>query len=235
MQGRADIPIPIFIGFGVLVVVLVIVSLIAAGRRREAFRAFAARHGFTYLESGGWFSDGNLSELTSRFGDFSPFGSGHSQSAANVVFGQREGIEWWFCDYTYKTGSGKNQTTYTYGVAACIQPIPFLQLEIRGEGFFDRIGQAVGIKDIQFESEEFNRKYHVTSPNPQFAYDILHPQAMEFLMRYQPRHWQFRDVRLMLENDSYYDPMDLERLMIETKEFLDLVPDYVKQDMGARS
>ena len=40
--------------------------------------------------------------------------------------------------------------------------------------------------DIDFESDEFSRKFYVQSSDRKFAYDVLHPRMMEFLLQTTP-------------------------------------------------
>ena len=50
-------------------------------------------------------------------------------------------------------------------------------------GVFDKVKGAFGFDDIDFESEEFSRRFWVQSSDKRFAYDVLHPRMMEFLLR----------------------------------------------------
>ena len=61
-------------------------------------------------------------------------------------------------------------------------PLNLPDLFIRPEGFFDKIAGALGFDDINFESKEFSSRFLVKSGNKKFAYDVIHPQTMEFMM-----------------------------------------------------
>jgi hypothetical protein len=44
------------------------------------------------------------------------------------------------------------------------------------------IAGVLGLEEVRLELDAFNRVYQVLSSTPRFAYDILHPRAMELLM-----------------------------------------------------
>ena len=55
-------------------------------------------------------------------------------------------------------------------------------LRIRPEGRFDKVLGGLGLRDIEFESDEFNRYFHVTCDNNRFASDFVDPQMMDLLV-----------------------------------------------------
>jgi hypothetical protein len=52
-------------------------------------------------------------------------------------------------------------------------PIPMPPLTVRRKGFSG---------GIEFESEAFNRQFAVFAQDPKYAYDVIHPRQMEYLM-----------------------------------------------------
>lgn len=86
--------------------------------------------------------------------------------------------------YTTTSGSGKDRRRRTYNFSYLIVHPPWdtSSLLIRPEGVWDKIKGAVGFDDIDFESDEFSRKFYVQSSDRKFAYDVLHPRMMEFLL-----------------------------------------------------
>jgi hypothetical protein len=169
-----------FVFFAVLVVALIYFTAQAKKKRREQIGAFAARHGFQLLpeEPGGCLTGGlfggGLSGVGGRliqmFDGFQPFGVGDSRRADVIVIGEAGPRTFYFFEYQYSTGSGKNRTTHHHGIAAVRVPMMFKKLSLRPEGVFDRIGAVFGFDDIQFESEEFNRQYSVRSADQKFSF-----------------------------------------------------------------
>ncbi len=56
-------------------------------------------------------------------------------------------------------------------------------LRIRPEGRFDKVVAGLGLRDIEFESEEFNRQFHVSCDDVRFASDFVDPQIMDLLVQ----------------------------------------------------
>jgi hypothetical protein len=213
-----------FIIFGLIfavAVVLIIVAIISARRRHEALAGLARELGFDFAPS---------SNAHTRFDGFSPFGIGSSRRSTNELGGQREGREWTIFDYRYTTGSGKNRSTHYVGVISCDLPVALPALTIRAEGIFDKIAGLAGFDDINFESEAFSRRYHVKCEDRKAAYDVIHPQMIEFLMSIEPMHWQIRGRTMLLAKRGHYSPQQIRQVMHLMHQFIALTPAYLRAD-----
>jgi hypothetical protein len=132
----------------------------------------------------------------SEFSQFGCFCHGSSRYAYNTLRGALHvGEESWparMGDYHYETTStdseGKTQTHSHHFSYLLIQlpysPLP--DLRIRHEGMFDSVKSAFGFRDINFESAEFSKRFHVTSSDKKFAYDVIYPAMMEFMLADEP-------------------------------------------------
>jgi len=185
-----DNPLPIlllivFIGLGIAAAVY---SYKQAAARREALANLARELGFAFDPS----DDRDHDE---EYAHFEIFRQGHSRCAFNTLRGAidpagDEGMPPLACtmgDFQYKVTrhTGKTTTTQTYRFSYLILQLPFAgvpNLLIRPEHFFDKIAGALGFDDIDFESEEFSRRFHVKSSDKKFAYDVCHPRMMAFLL-----------------------------------------------------
>jgi hypothetical protein len=81
--------------------------------------------------------------------------------------------------------SGKSRRTTTHEFSYVIVDLPYERLPtlfIRREGIFDAVAGAFGFDDIDFESAEFSKRFHVKSDDKRFAYDVIHPAMIEFLL-----------------------------------------------------
>lgn len=239
----------IFVAIVALLVVIGYFSAKAQEKRRQELAAFAAANGFTaYVAKGSGCltlgmggSDWPGARLIDMFQGFEPFGTGLRPRAFNAVVGSRNGRDYYFFDYQYETEStttdsdGRTQTsrtTHSFGIVAVRFPLNMKPLRIRPEGVFDKIKGALGFRDIQFESDEFNRQFMVSGPDQKFAYDILHPKAMEYLMAMPGRCWQIAGPFILIFRSGKYSVGEYDSIMREVDGFLDLVPEYVKQDIG---
>ncbi len=165
----------------VVAVIVVIAISIAANRRRvTALRAWADAHGWTYV--------GRDNSLINAYQGV-PFTEGHSQSVEDVLVGRWQGrpaVSFtfaWVTDHGTDANGNQNTTTHEAHVVALTLPgaLPFLDLS--REGFGAKVAKLFGGQDIQFESEEFNREWRVMSHDEKFAFDVLVPRTMEWLMQ----------------------------------------------------
>jgi hypothetical protein len=140
-------------------------------------------------------------ELPQRYSFFNVFDQGDDRRAYNTLTGgiEVDGQRWNALagDYRYETtsGTGKDRRTTTHRLSYVIVETPHVdapQLAIRREVFMDRFAGFLGFDDIDFESAEFSEKFHVKSPNKRFAYAVLDPRMMEFLLDGQPPTLEFR-------------------------------------------
>jgi hypothetical protein len=163
-------------------------SWLQAKQRREDMAALAADLGWRFDPA----ADSTHDET---YAHFELFRRGHSRSAYNTLTGALElGGRRWPAkagDFLYKitTSDGKTSSTHTYRFSYLILHLPFgavPDLLIRREGVFDKLAGVLGFDDIDFESEEFSRRFCVKSPDKRFAYAVVHPRMMELLLAEQP-------------------------------------------------
>lgn len=210
---------------GGVVLVAVLVGWHLAEQRRKALAACAAAMGFSYDAY-------PLENYHERYAGFSPFGNGHSRKTTNLIYGTRGPLEWSMFDYKYVTGSGKNRTTHQVGVIAAAAAMSFPRLRMRGESFLDRIVGAVGFDDIDFESDEFSRAYYVKCDDRKRAYDLIHPQMMQYLLAVPRYDWQFAGRTILIHKSGHYRPDQFQPIMEAIEGFLARIPEFVREDLG---
>jgi hypothetical protein len=125
---------------------------------------------------------------------FDLFSRGEGRGIENVLSGTKDDLDtkaFEFWDYT-ESSDTKGNTSRSYEHFSCaLLPTAATcpHTSIAPEGFFSRIGRALGFHDIEFESEEFNKHMKVTSAEPKFATYLVDPQMMEWLLA--NKGWQF--------------------------------------------
>jgi hypothetical protein len=177
-------PILIFVVIVVLVVLGAIYSYQQRQKRLADLAALAQRLGWQFVANDDYSYD-------SQFSQFSDFCHGSRRYAFNTLIGSlKVGGQAWparMGDYHFQTTSsnGKTTTTHHHYFSYCLLKLPYPSLpdlRIRREGFFDSIAGAFGFDDIDFESAEFSKRFHVKSSDKRFAYDVVCPAMMEFLL-----------------------------------------------------
>jgi hypothetical protein len=206
--------------------------------RREAFRQLAARLGWRY-------DPGSDTSVDDSFGQFGCFTRGQSRSGYNTLRGTRQIAGRPFSvqmgDYTYKitTSNGKTTTTRTYRFSYAIVQVPWPgvpDLLIRREGILDKLKGAMGFDDIDFESEEFSRAFWVKCPDKKFAYDVIHPKMMEFLMAGTPAPLEIKSGCVCITDGArLWEPNEFEPRLAWTERFFALWPEHVTSALEARA
>jgi|SRR5215813_815452 len=141
------------------VLIALAVFLIIYNRKKERERTQAMQQAAGAL---GWsFSPKAPMNYITGLGRFALFGQGHGKQIKNFMYGQAQGVKAALFDYTYVTGSGKNQQTH-FQTVVYLEPVnfsvPFFSL--RQENFFHRMLTAFGYQDIDFgQRPEFSRQY----------------------------------------------------------------------------
>ncbi|MDP2772403.1 MAG: DUF3137 domain-containing protein [Nocardioides sp.] len=212
----------VFIGFFALVVVLIVVGMVQAKKRREALTAFAAARGWTMRESD--------QSLVTRFGG-SPFGTGSSRKATNCLYGSHDGRHMVAFDYQYQTSSGtgddRRTTTHHYSVVAMSLGVATPRLAVSPEGPVGRFFGRLTNRDIELESEDFNHAFTVTSDDRRFASDVLHPKMMQMLLRWPALGWRFEADSMLVIRSGRHQPAEIDATLAVMDAVLDEVPDFV--------
>lgn len=219
----------------VVIVVIVIVAVIAYlgylknKKRREAFAAWAASRGWTYA-----------AENNAVIGQFEgePFDRGDHQRAKNVVVGQFQNRPVIAFDYSYQTHSTDSEghrqtTTHEYNIISVGLPVPLPVLQVSRESLFSKVGRAIGIRDIEFENEEFNRTFNVHCKDRKFASDLLHPRMMQWLLDSKGPAWRIDRSNLLCWESGNVSPEVIDQQLGYLSAIADQVPRFVWQDHGA--
>lgn len=221
----------IFVLFIALIVVIAILSAQARAKRRKELSEWGAAHGLTFTPDSNYGWD-------ARFPAFRCLRQGDNRYAYNILFGRWGERSFIGFDYHYETHStdskGHRQTHHHHFSAVILEAgIPLQPLEIRPEGFFDRIGAFFGFEDINFESAEFSRKFHVTAPDRRWAYDVLHVRSIEYLMAAPVFSIAFDDARVIAHRSATFRPDEFGQAADVIAGLLDRLPDYlVRQQVG---
>ncbi|MFN8196254.1 MAG: DUF3137 domain-containing protein [Nocardioidaceae bacterium] len=223
-----------FGGFLALVILIGVLGYLSAKKRREAFGALAAQRGWSYVERDDRWVDGFVG---------APFGLGHSRRSENVLSGQYDGRPFVAFDYTYYTTehstdsegrSTSREVSHSFFVAAIDVGASFPALEVNPEGFFSRVIGRLTNRDIELESEDFNRAFTVTCPDRKFASDVLHPRMMEFLLQHRDSAFRFdrRYILTVRAGQASIPEVDASLVLIDA--ILDQVPEFVWRQAEGR-
>ena len=162
--------------------------------------------------------------------------SGHSHSTSEVIRG-RDGDGPPFVAFThhwkttrtetYTDSEGRTQTrTVTENHSEPIlgfqlpARLPWLQVGRRGFG-----------RGISFESEAFNDQFAVSARDTKFAYDVIHPRQMEYLMANPPASFQLVDDWAWFSAGVHNQPT-IAHCSVFLRGFLARIPRFVWRNVG---
>jgi hypothetical protein len=207
------------------VAMLVAVGVWFGAKRKKELAAWAAKAGLT-------FSSGTNRSFDNRYPQFGCLRRGHSRCAYNIATGLWNGRPLEAFDYRYVTGQGKDRTTHTFSAIILGSALPLKPLHIRSENVLDKLTEFLGADDIDFESDQFSREFHVKSPDKKWAYDVLHQRTMEFLLSRPKFSIEFDTESVICWRNRRFDVRTRESAIGVVEGILDRLPEYVVREQG---
>lgn len=229
------LPILLVVVVVAIAIAAIVLAAMAAKKRREDLANLAQRLGWR-------FSPDKDHDHDDEYAHFEVFRRGHSRYAYNTLTGDLELGGHRFAakcgDFRYlvTSSNGKSTTTTTYRFSYLILHLPYRtvpDLLIRPEGLFDKLAGVFGFDDIDFESHEFSRKFHVKCADRRFAYDVVHPRMMEFLLEHGDRAIDIEKRRCCLSDGRRcWSPEQFEGELRFLERFFGLWPRHVLADIA---
>ncbi|MDP9341559.1 MAG: hypothetical protein M3Q23_05505 [Actinomycetota bacterium] len=217
---------------GPALIVIVILAVIAAGiyfgwyakkKRREELARMATQLGLEYSPQDSF----NLLRLP-----FGLFRLGDGRGTENVLSGTWQDIPLQEFDYWYyeeSTDSKGNRTKNYYRFSCVVSVLPFASphLSVTRENLFTRLADHLGFEDINFESEDFNRKFQIKSKDRKFATDLIDARMMQWMLATQ-NGWAYElSGPHLLCYHKRLRPVELTPLLGTMKEFREHIPRVV--------
>ncbi|MHC4664300.1 MAG: hypothetical protein ACYS8W_21775 [Planctomycetota bacterium] len=214
---------------GIIVVVgIAILSWYYAEQRRKALAAWARSLGLRFSRRKDWGID-------SRY-PFSCLEQGDERYGFNITSGYLDERHICAFDYHYETYStdsdGNTETHHHYFSAFVIDSnLPLKQLAIRPEGLWDKFTEFFGFDDIDFESAEFSRKFHVKSPDRRWAYDVISQETMEFLLHAPRFRIEMAHGYVIVYRSGTFSPREFDAARYVGEGILDRLPRYLLREL----
>lgn len=100
------------------------------------------------------------------------------------------------CQTNIKESHGSHEV-YTVAVKKISNPGSFMSIE--REDIRHKALSSLGGEDIGFESDAFSRLFWVQCKDRKHAYDVIHPEMMDYLMDHMMPHVQWGDRALLVK------------------------------------
>ena len=206
-----------------VVAALIAVGLWFGAKRKKEIAAWATNAGLT-------FSPRSDRTYDNRYPEFGCLHRGHSRSAYNIASGFWNDRPLEAFDYRYVTGHGKNRTTHTFSGIILASGLSLKPLQIRSENVLDKLTEFFGADDIDFESDQFSREFHVKSPDRKWAFDVLHQRTMEFLLSNPKFSIEFDTESIICWRNRRFDLQKRESAISVVEGILDRLPEYLVRE-----
>ena len=91
---------------------------------------------------------------------------------------------------------------------------------------FDKVAAAFGWDDIDFESAEFSRKFHVKTEDRRWAYDVLPQSTIEYLLDSPQYEIHMDNQNLAVRAKSRFEPWEFKKALEIGETILDGIPEF---------
>ncbi len=216
----------------ILIVLLVVggvaLSYYAKQKRRQELASVARQLGLEYSATDPLGCLGLPFALLSR---------GDGRGTENVLWGTWQSMpvtefDYWYYEESTHSNGNRSKTYYRFSCAVSEIEAFCSHLTIDRENLFTRLADHLGLRDIEFESEEFNRAFNVKGKDRKFANDFIDARMMQHLLQVD-RAFQFEvSGKWLLCFSKRRKPLDLIPLLGTLKQFRDQVPRVVYELYG---
>lgn len=167
----------VFIGV-VGVAAIAFTSFYLKRRRQQAFILLARQYGLQYSPQDPFGLLGLPFALLKR---------GDGRGIENVLWGAWQEMplhcfDYWYYEESSDSKGGRSRTYYRFNCAVTRLDADCSHVSIEKENLFTRLADMLTLKDVQFESEEFNRAFNVKSKDREFAYAFVDARMMDWLL-----------------------------------------------------
>lgn len=152
---------------------------------------------------------------------------GHSHQARDIIHSHNFGLPFIALHHKWLVTRSSGKHTRTERREEFLLefrlPFPFFPISVNSGG-----GHRV-----RLELHAFNDQYDIRCSNPRFAYDVLHPRQIEYVMATAPLPFRIlADGRIEVETDSA-GPAVIDFMSDFLRGFFGRVPDFAWQELGA--
>jgi len=211
-----------------LVVFVVVRHYKQTRQRREDLALWALQHGLDYSQQ----DPHGLDRL-----DFHLFTLGDGRGCENVLTGMWQDMPVRLADYWYydedNDSQGRSSRTYQrFSIMVTTIDASLPHVRIGHETALSRFGDKLGFRDIEFESEQFNRRFRVHAEDREFAFKLLDARMMTWLLTTAGPHCYEVNGPWVLVHCKRLPPAKLTTLLHAGKGFIGQIPRLVWADYG---
>lgn len=193
-------------------------------KRREELATLAAKWGMQYSAADPFAIDVMMPHRLFSMGD--------GRGCENVVWGVWQTMpatvfDYWYYDESTDSDGTRSRSYHRFSCMLTQIPARCPSLVISGENLFTRMADSLGFRDIEFETEEFNRAWQIKGPDRKFANDLIDQRMMAWLM-HAGNNWSFElEDSIVLVHSGKMKPAELTHLLECGKAFVSKIPKII--------
>lgn len=118
---------------------------------------------------------------------FKLFAEGDGRRVELVISGTHNArpmrmFDYWYYEDSSNGQGGRSRSYHRFTCALLTLPAACPPLRLTHEDFLTRLGSHLGLDDVEFEYDDFNRRFRVKCNEQRFAFALLDGQMMEWLL-----------------------------------------------------
>ncbi|HET7482076.1 MAG TPA: hypothetical protein VFK89_04375 [Actinomycetota bacterium] len=209
--------------------VILVAREVSKARRRRAIIGFADTHSMD-------FSVYDIFDLVSR-NDFPLFRTGDGRACENVVHGRWKNVECYEADFWYYTeyssDSRRRTRRYTRFQIVVVPIEAYLpQLTVTRESMLARAAGHIGLGDINFESEEFNRQFAIKASDRAYAFKLIDARMIQWLLFLGTSFSFETSGQALLLYTRRSRPQEIGKLLEAGRQTLERIPRLIWEEYG---
>lgn len=163
---------------------------------------------------------------------------GDGRGTENVMWGTWQGIpvtefDYWYYEESTTSNGHRTKTYHRFSCAVTEIRASCRHLTVDREDLFTRLADHVGLRDIEFESDEFNSRFNVKCADRKFANDLIDARMMKWLLGVEGAFRFEVSGQWVLCFCKRLRPSELVPLIGNMKQFVHHVPRVVFELYGA--
>jgi len=164
--------------WGMIPVIILIIYLVRRAKAKKRTETLSGLATELNLE---FHPDGN-EDLERQLAEFPLMNKGRKGKLTNVCAGGTDELRLWILDYRFITGYGKNRRVHRQTVVAMESSLLNLpEFRMRPERMFDRVGQMLGLQDIDFDEHlQFSQQFVLQSDMAEVTREFFDTGLLDF-------------------------------------------------------
>jgi hypothetical protein len=115
------------------------------------------------------------------------FSKGDGRGVECILSGTHDGLpmrlfDYWYYDETSDGRGNRSKQYHRFTCALATIPAACPRFQLGHENFLTRLGDHLGLRDVELEYDDFNRRFRVKCADQKFAFSLLDGQMMEWLL-----------------------------------------------------